>query len=94
MIADLIGDESAPPVLRGLASVACQTLDCFSAPESEDHDDLDFVFVGGVEITPETAREHLPAMILKLWNWKPAHYAAHELRAPKGIAEQSKGGAK
>jgi len=80
MFADLIGDESAPPVLRGLAEVVCDTLDCFSAEEIEGTDDCDFQLQD--PITPEAVREKVPAMILKLWNWTPAHYQAHELSAP------------
>lgn len=87
-LADLLGDKSAPPVLLDLAQVVCDTLDGFSAPaiEGTDGDDLDFQFAD--KATPEDVREKLPAMILKLWNWRAAHFQIHDLDAPK------KGGAK
>lgn len=80
IITDLLNDPDAPPVLRGLMEVVCNTLDTFTAKRLN-ADDYDFKFVHG--INPATVRRELPAMLAKIWDWETAHTMPHELRAPE-----------
>lgn len=94
MLADLIGDESAPPVLRDLARIACGTLDTFAADRIPGSDSNFLDFQLDDDPTPADVRARVPAMIVKLWNWRAADFQPHDLTAPGeplGIAERSKG---